>query len=120
MRELLDLLKTLFDEGMERFGLYYGSYRAYVFDVEDPDNLNRVRIVLPFLNAHTPYKYWAFPVGNYSGKGYGSQNLPQKGDMIFVEFEYGNLKRPLWKHGHFGKDEKPTTNDRLKSKESLV
>lgn len=107
MKELLYLLREMFEEGLERFGLYYSTYRAFVSDVEDPESLGRIRIVLPLLNAHTAYRYWAFPVGNYAGKGFGSQNLPQKGDMVLVEFEHGNLRRPLWKHGHFGMGEKP-------------
>ena len=107
MKELLSLLSEFFEYGFERFGLYYGSYRAFVYSVDDPDNLNRIQIILPFIDANTPLKTWVFPVGNYAGNNYGVQNLPKKGDIVYVEFDHGSLKRPFWKHGYFSKGEKP-------------
>jgi hypothetical protein len=34
--------------------------------------------------------------------------LPQKNDLIWVSFERGNPKKPIWAFGHFGTGEKPT------------
>jgi len=114
MKELLQILKELFEQGLERFGLHYSSYRGFVYDNQDPDNMNRLRLIIPFISKTVPYKYWAFPEDNYSGFGYGSQNIPEKGTLVWVSFEQGDVKSPIWKHGHFGKNEKPEgTNKRL-------
>lgn len=86
--------------GAERFGKYYSSYRAFVYRRDDPEGLGRLQLYVPHVFGVQPYKYWAHPLGMYSGKGYGIKFIPQVGDMVMVEFEAGNPRIPLWKHGH--------------------
>jgi hypothetical protein len=93
--------------GFEKIGLYYSSYRATVYSNEDPDSLNRLQLIIPHISSD-PLPAWVFPKSNFAGKEYGMQVLPQKGDLVKVEFEYGNPKKPLWLHGYFGEKEKPT------------
>ncbi len=89
--------------GMERFGKYYSSYRAFVYEREDPEGMGRLQLIIPHLHGPTPYKYWAFPVGIPSGFNYGWHWIPQKGEMVMVEFEAGNPNKPMWKYGHHAK-----------------
>ncbi len=39
------------------------------------------------------------------------QCIPKVGDMVWVEFEYGDTRKPIWSYGHFstsnGTEEKP-------------
>lgn len=93
--------------GLEIIGLYYGSYRAFVMDNEDPLEMNRVKLMIPMLNSSATLDNWALPIGFWGGKGYGVQMLPRKGDMVWVEFESGNADYPIWKHASYAEGEKP-------------
>lgn len=112
MRELANLLNNLFKYGMEKFGKYYSSYRGFVYDNVDPDNMGRVQLLIPEIAGNKPYITWALPKGCFSGtthdgKTYGTHILPQNGDLVWVEFQRGNPALPIWSFGYPGKGEKP-------------
>lgn len=100
--------------GLEFFGRYYGSYRGFVANNEDPLGMNRLQLVIPILNPTAVDETWAFPQNVWGGKNYGAQVLPQVGDMVWVEFEMGDPDYPIWKHAGYAEGEKPeefeTTN----------
>lgn len=102
------LVQNLTGRGMEGFGKWYSCYRAWVIENEDPEGVQRLKLVIPQVLGHQVYDYWAYPKGVYSGKGYGSQVIPKKGDMVWVEFEGGCPEVPIWSHGHFSRKEVPT------------
>ena len=104
-------LDNLLIYGLEYFGKYYSSYRSYVVDKNDPDKLGRIKVKIPVITGDVTHPKWIFPKGNFSGKDYGLQVLPNKGDMVWVEFESGNANFPMWSHGHYGNDEKPEEFD---------
>lgn len=108
MDAFAEFLKKLVYQGLEGFGRYYSVYRAYVESNEDPDNLNRLQLRIPIISSQKALSNWIHPKGNFAGKDYGFQCLPQKGDVVYVEFEHGDLSKPLWSHGYFIKGEKPT------------
>lgn len=93
--------------GLEFIGRYYGSYRAFVVDNQDEDRLGRLKLRIPHLNANIDDDTWAFPSGVWGGKDYGIQMLPEIGDMVWVEYEYGNADYPVWKHAGYALDELP-------------
>lgn len=93
--------------GLEKLGLYLSKYRGFVANVDDPQGYGRLQLQVPDVYGDSTYTYWAWPSSNFSGIGYGSQVLPQTNDLVWVEFERGNPKKPIWSHGHFGKNEKP-------------
>lgn len=99
---IVRLIKTLMNFGLEAFGRYYSLYRAFVVDNNDPDNLQRLKLVIPQVSGTQSYNYWAFPRNVFYGNNYGSQILPQKGDVVWVEFEGGRPEIPIWSHGHPG------------------
>lgn len=106
MNPILQLLQTMVYHGLERLGRYYASYRGFVADNQDPEGMQRLRLVIPGI-ADNPMETWAWGKGQYSGKGYGCQVLPTKGDMVWVTFENGDPNFPIWEHGHFGEGEIP-------------
>lgn len=114
---IIRFIKTLVLRGFEPFGKYYSVYRGFVFDVEDPLNLQRLQLIIPQVSGNQAYNYWAYPRSVFSGKGYGSQCLPKKGDVVWVSFEGGSPEVPIWEHGHFGKGEMPE-GDQFKDKKS--
>jgi len=116
MNPLIQVIKSIARYGLESFGKYYSTYRGYVFDVEDPENLCRLKVIVPQVGKQ-PFNVWAWPKNSFNGKGYGSQCLPQKGDLVWVSFEGGCPEVPLWEHGHRGRKEIPD-GDEFKDKKS--
>lgn len=108
---LVSVVKTIVHGGLESFGRYYSSYRAFVVDREDPEKLSRIKVIIPQITGDNIYNYWVFPKNVFSGQNYGSQVLPQRGDLVWIEFEGGHPEVPIWSHGHFGKKEKPKDDD---------
>lgn len=93
--------------GLEFFGRYYSSYRGFVVDNDDPDGMNRVKVVLPTIHPYDNIGEWAYPINNWGGENYGTHCLPQKGDMVWISFEHGNPDFPLWQHAGYATNEKP-------------
>jgi hypothetical protein len=108
---ILGFIRQFIFDGLESFGRYYSTYRGIVADNEDPLHANRLQLIIPEVGGADVFDYWAFPKGCFSGKDYGMQVLPLKGDVVWVEFERGNPEVPIWHHGHYGQDEKPQTGD---------
>ena len=102
-----DFIEKIVYYGLESIGKYYSSYRGYVVDKDDPDNMGRILVQVPVIARGKTISIWAWPKHVFSGSGYGIQVLPPKGDMVWVEFESGNSSSPMWFHGHFALDEKP-------------
>lgn len=98
---------NIINYGFEMIGRHYSSYRAFVVNNEDPLGMNRLQLLIPHLNESAPDDTWAFPKNVFGGKNYGTQLLPQKGDMVWVEFEYGDPDYPIWSHAGYGEEELP-------------
>jgi len=105
MKAIIKKLESIISHGIEKaFGRYYSSYMGFVASTEDPKKYGRIQIILPFISDE-PLQKWAWQKGRYSGKNYGSWNIPEKGSMVWVEFERGDLNYPIWDFGYHGKDE---------------
>lgn len=98
-------IKDLVYLGLEAMGRYYSSYMGYVADRDDPENLNRLRLIIPGVSGTEVYDYWALPKGLFSGEGYGVQIIPQKGDVVWVEFQNGHPSKPMWHMGYRARNE---------------
>lgn len=105
--DIAHIFKDLVMLGLEKFGLFYSKYRGFVYDNNDPKGFGRIKLSVPEIFGDAVLDYWAWPANNFAGNGYGSQCLPQTNDIIWVEFEKGNPRKPIWSHGYFGTDEKP-------------
>lgn len=104
---LVEFIKVLLDSGFENAGLYYSTYRAIVADRDDPENLQRLKLIIPEIGGMQAYEYWAHPKGVFFGRGYGSQVIPSVGDIVWVEFPGGRPEIPIWLHGHPARKEGP-------------
>lgn len=115
MKAIAEIIYEMSMYGLEKLGLYYSQYRGWVVDNQDPLNLQRLKINVPEVYGDGVPNYWAWPVANFSGNFYGSQCIPQKGDFIWVSFEKGNIRKPIWNHGYFSKGKVPDdlTNTKL-------
>ena len=115
MNKVIQLILDIVTYGLERVGRYYSCYRAFVIDNEDPEGLSRLILRIPDLTGIDIHNKWAWPRNVFSGKDYGSQCIPEKNTMVWVEFENGDPQKPVWSHGYHGKNEKPTTLKDIKN-----
>jgi len=78
------------DDGSD--GLH-GVYIGIVSDIEDPENMARVKLKFPWLKAN--YKSdWARLATTMAGKNMGTFFIPEKGDEVLVAFGQGNIREP--------------------------
>ena len=95
---------------------YYGKYRGFVVDREDPEQLGRLRVTVPSVLGEEVVTGWAMPCVPYGGEAnQGFLFIPEAGAGVWIEFEEGDLEFPIWT-GTFwskpgGSTEAPTTTD---------
>jgi type VI secretion system secreted protein VgrG len=75
---------------------YYGKYRGYVHTVEDPQNRGRIQAIVPRLLGPDVPTGWALPAAPYAGPDQGFYAVPDVGAGVWIEFEEGDLSRPIW------------------------
>lgn len=77
--------------GRER---YYGVAVATVTDIDDPQKMARVKVMLPWLSEDVSTS-WARLVAPGAGNDYGVTWIPQVGDEVLVAFEHGDIDYPI-------------------------
>jgi uncharacterized protein involved in type VI secretion and phage assembly len=73
----------------QRFG---GVVIGIVSDVDDPDEIGRVQVTLPWYGAD--YAEWARVSQLYAGNGYGSTWIPEVDGEVLVAFAHGDMRWP--------------------------
>lgn len=105
-----NILKDMANQGTEKIGLFYSVYRGIVLHNEDPNKLGGIKVMVPGV-IEEDTGYWASPIGNFAGKGYGLHIIPAIGSVVYVMFEMGDPSKPLWFHGYFGEGDIPEGYD---------
>lgn len=97
---------------------FYGIYRAKVYDANDPTGQHRLMCVVPVVNGSEDPLDWALPCFDplktpvLSGTAVGDHGththtvtsdgaklalkMPVRGDAVWVMFEAGDARRPVW------------------------
>ncbi|MGH4006878.1 MAG: phage baseplate assembly protein V [Pseudonocardiaceae bacterium] len=94
---------------------YHGKYRGLVRENRDPEQLGRLKVLVPSVLGDQVVTGWALPCVPYGGMaGQGLLAVPDVGAGVWVEFEEGDLEFPIWV-GTFwskpgGKTELPKAN----------
>lgn len=99
---------------------FYGVTIAVVTNVEDDDNLGRVKVKFPWLTDDDESP-WARVVTPMAGGDRGFYFLPEVDDEVLVAFEHGDMAFPyilgsLWN----GKDKPPEKNDDGENNKRLI
>ena len=95
--DIFELSRDLVYYGLEQFGKYYSEYRATVLNADDPEGLQRIKVVIPEITGtNQAYQQWVFPKSRYYGDNYGIHILPRKGDTVLITFERGDKDAPLY------------------------
>ncbi len=87
---------------------YYGCYKGFVFSNEDPEFLLRLRVEVPQIYGDESPDIWALPKGVFCGANIGFVAVPNKADPIWVSFEGGDTRFPIWEYGWFARGDMPT------------
>jgi hypothetical protein len=74
---------------------YYGKYRGVVLNNIDPKQEGRLMVQVPDVAGLAPTT-WATPCVPMAGIQNGMVALPIIGSGVWVEFEQGNPKYPIW------------------------
>ena len=87
----------------------FGKYRGRVEDVDDPENLGRIKVKVPAVYGEE-ISAWAMPCAPFAGDNQGAFTLPEPGSGVWVEFEAGDISFPIWSGCWWGSDEAPRDN----------
>jgi type VI secretion system secreted protein VgrG len=104
------VIEELLQQLIERLdNRYYGKYRGYVSNVSDPQKQGRVKAYVPRLLGETETG-WAMPCAPYAGPDQGFYAVPELGAGVWIEFEGGDLSKPIWAGTWWGKPEATDIN----------
>jgi Type VI secretion system/phage-baseplate injector OB domain len=85
-----------------------GKYRGIVLNNQDPEHRGRLQATVPEVLGEIPTG-WATPCAPYAGPGAGFFTVPPPGAGVWVEFEAGDVSRPIWSGGYWAAGEPPMT-----------
>jgi hypothetical protein len=85
---------------------FYGKYRGIVFNNQDPLRLGRIQAMIPEVLGEIP-SGWASPCTPYAGFLAGFYAVPLPGAGVWIEFEAGDISRPIWTGGWWAAGELP-------------
>ncbi|MBZ5621704.1 MAG: phage baseplate assembly protein V [Acidobacteriia bacterium] len=83
---------TVLERQTDRF---YGKYRGLVLINVDPQNQGRIKAVVPEVLGIIPTNF-CLPCTPYAGTLAGLFTVPMIGTGVWIEFEAGDVNRPIW------------------------
>ncbi len=108
------LLAGMIEDRRSRF---YGKYRGIVADAEDPENVGRIRARVPeVLKDET--SNWALPCAPFAGRDAGFFAVPAVDAAVWIEFEAGDVSRPVWTGGWWPRDRAPAPKQGARGKQT--
>jgi len=81
--------------GARETARHYGKYRGTVRDNQDPRKIGRITARVPEVLGDVD-SGWAVPCAPYSGDKTGVFTVPAPGAGVWIEFEAGDVSRPIW------------------------
>lgn len=113
MMNAKQLQDSIAQNGLEVLGVFYGSYKGFVHSNADPKGLGRIKVKCPEIYGDEAHDYWAYPKSPYVGKGRGSYFIPEDGDTVWISFEKGDPRFPIWEGGWWT-EEAPSNDPKIK------
>ena len=91
---------------------FYGKYRGLVFLNVDPQNQGRLKAIVPEVLGPFPSN-WCLPCTPYAGSALpaGFFAIPAPGAGVWIEFEAGDVNRPVWTGCWWGTAQVPLNED---------
>ncbi len=88
---------------------YFGKYRGVVKDIDDPENSGRIIAQVPEVYGERKLP-WAMPSVPFAGPDHGLVVLPEVDTGVWIEFEAGDISRPIWSGCWWASDEMPSSS----------
>lgn len=86
---------------------YFGKYRGQVKTVGEDADLGYITAIVPEIYGDTQESPKASPCVPFAGQGHGFVALPEVDDGVWIEFEAGDISRPIWTGFWWADDEMP-------------
>jgi hypothetical protein len=88
---------------------FYGKYRGIVSNNQDPKNMGRIKATVPEI-LHDVETGWALPCVPYTGSSTGTYTVPEVNAGVWIEFEAGDVSKPIWSGCWWGENKVPVDN----------
>jgi hypothetical protein len=98
------LLERLAEAQRDR---HFGKYRGLVRDLSDPQGQGRIKAGVPAVYGEQDSP-WALPALPFAGPDHGLALMPEVGDGVWIEFEGGDIARPIWSGCWWAGGQRPT------------
>ena len=85
----------------------FGKYRGLVTEVGEDDDLGKIKARVPEIYGEDDESPWALPAVPFAGSNHGLVVLPEEDDGVWIEFEAGDISRPIWTGFWWADDEIP-------------
>lgn len=89
---------------------FYGKYRGIVTSNQDEKKLGRLQVKVSDILGKE-ISGWATPAVPYAGKNVGLYLIPPEHANVWIEFEQGNSKYPIWTGCFWAEGESPVPSD---------
>lgn len=100
--------QLLADVHQRQSSRYYGKYRGIVSDIGENEEGVPCCIKAKVSDIyHEDESPWALPCVPFTGKGAGFVFLPEVDDNVWIEFEAGDIARPIWVGGWWPRGKRP-------------
>lgn len=86
---------------------HFGKYRGLVAEVGVADDLGKIKTTVPEIYGADGLSPWALPSVPFAGREHGLVLLPEEDDGVWIEFEAGDISRPIWTGCWWADDEIP-------------
>ncbi len=98
-----DDIERMYEEMERRF---FGKYRGTVVSNTDPLGGDRLEVRVPAVSGEAD-SYWALPCVPYAAADLGWHAIPPVGASVWIEYEGGDMERPIWVGGFWDEGESP-------------
>lgn len=88
---------------------FLGKYRAFVVDNNDPENQGRIKVQVPYISGESVIG-WCLPCVPVAYPKGGDFNIPKLGTFVWVEFEHGDVRYPIYTGSLYGGNNTPITD----------
>jgi Type VI secretion system/phage-baseplate injector OB domain len=90
---------------------FFGKYRGTVAELESDGSLCRLRAYVPDIygarDGASVKSPWALPALPFAGPSHGLILMPEVNDGVWIEFEAGDISRPIWTGCWFADGDRP-------------
>lgn len=90
---------------------YSGLYRAVVSNVNDPEKMGRIKVVIPELLGDKAESTWCMPCIPVCYDDGGDFCLPKLKETVWIAFEGGSINKPVYLGNWWSPNQTPCKKD---------